>query len=90
MRWAGRRKKRAKRSVARMSQEKGILRKATVDVITNKECKMRLKGHQEVNPAHLCAFTPGFFIHLGSPLKEKTKPMTPQHRGIQSWRLLKE
>ena len=22
--------------------------------------------------------------------KEKTKPMTPQHRGIQSWRLLKE
>ena len=60
MRWAGRRKKRAKRSVARMSQEKGILRKATVDVITNKECRRKLKGVLPVRPVHLCAFTLGF------------------------------
>ena len=59
--------KRAKRSVDRMNEEKGTLKKGTVDVITNKECKMRLKGHEEVYPVHLCAFTPGFFIHLGSP-----------------------
>ena len=55
---------RIKRSVDRMSEEKGTLRKATVDLITTKECKKKLKaakGVVEVHPAHLCTLTPGFF-----------------------------
>ena len=53
-------KKRVKRSIERMNEEKGTLRKATVDVITNKECKRKLKGVLRVQPVHLCAFTLGF------------------------------
>ena len=57
-------KNRIKRSVDRMSEEKGTLRKTTVDLITNKECKNMLKAAKrvvEVHPAHLCTFKPGFF-----------------------------
>ena len=53
-------KKRVKRSIERMNEEKGTLRKATVDVITNKECRRKLKGVLPVRPVHLCAFTLGF------------------------------
>jgi len=53
------RKKRAKRSVDRMSEEKGTLRRATVDLITNEDCKQKLEGRFKVKSVHLCAFTPG-------------------------------
>merc|ERR1712032_248463 len=52
-------KKRVKRSVDRMSEEKGTLRRATVDLITNEECKKKLEGRFKVQSVHLCAFTPG-------------------------------
>jgi len=52
-------KKRAKRSIDRMSEEMGTLRTATVDLITNEECKKKLKGRFKVQSVHLCAFTPG-------------------------------
>ena len=54
-------KKRVKRSWAesRMSEEKATLRKATVELITNEECKDKLEGKFKVKPVHLCAFTPG-------------------------------
>ena len=54
-------KKRAKRSIDRMSEETGALRRATVDLITNEECKKKLKGQFKVQSVHLCAFTPGFY-----------------------------
>ena len=54
-------KKRVKRSVDRMSEEKGTLRRATVDLITNEECKKKLEGRFKVQSVHLCAFTPGFY-----------------------------
>ena len=54
-------KKRAKRSIDRMSEEMGTLRRAMVDLITNEECKKKLKGRFKVQSVHLCAFTPGFY-----------------------------
>merc|ERR1712032_123357 len=42
-----------------MSEEKGTLRRATVDLITNEECKKKLEGRFKVQSVHLCAFTPG-------------------------------
>ena len=69
-------KKRVKRSVDRMSEEKGTLRRATVDLITNEECKKKLEGRFKVQSVHLCAFTPGFYTapFTGSLLKEWDQP----------------
>ena len=69
-------KKRVKRSVDRMSEEKGTLRRATVDLITNEECKKKLEGRFKVQSVHLCAFTPGFYTapFVGNLRKEWDQP----------------
>ena len=78
-------KKRAKRSVNRMSEEKGTLRRATVDLITNEECKKKLEGRFKVQSVHLCAFTPGFYTasFMGNLCKKWMGPAQTLLKALQ-------